>query len=154
MYIDHMETFWVFGSQCRSCDTVVCCGSINCLIVNDLFITVINVLLLMSCHVPAEWGIQQTTRARGSDKTRGRGTFGPFTGGLNLKYLDKANLAILPKNLKEKERTIHQTRFTKTGWTWHVRVYIWQKHLSIDILSVLSYISSLCQDLKLFRIRS
>ncbi len=32
-----------------------------------------------------------------------------------FKYLDKANLAILPKNLKEKERTIHWTRFTKTG---------------------------------------
>ncbi len=71
--------------------------------------------------MPAGWGLQQTTRAPGSDKTRGQGSFGPFTGGRRmesnkapvqsglhtLKYLDKANLAILPKNLKEKERTVH-----------------------------------------------
>ncbi len=37
------------------------------------------------CHVPAGWGLQQTTWALGSDKTRGQGSFGPFTGGLNLK---------------------------------------------------------------------
>ncbi len=36
------------------------------------------------CHVPVGWGLQQTTRAPGSDKTRGQGSFGPFTCGLNL----------------------------------------------------------------------
>ncbi len=43
----------------------------------------------MYCHVPVGWGLQQTSRAPGSDKTRGQGSFGPFTGGL-------------PKNLKKK----------------------------------------------------
>ncbi len=43
----------------------------------------------MYCHVPAGWGLQQTTRAPGSDKTWGQGSFGPFTGGL-------------PKNFKKK----------------------------------------------------
>ena len=38
----------------------------------------------MSCRVPVRWGLQQTTRAPGSDKTRGQGSFGPFTGGQNL----------------------------------------------------------------------
>ncbi len=37
------------------------------------------------CHLPAEWGLQQTTRDPGSDKTRGQGSFGPFTGGLSLR---------------------------------------------------------------------
>ncbi len=53
------------------------------------------------CQVPAGWGLQQTTRAPGSDKTRGQGSFGPFTGGVNLterftyvNYLDRANLVI------------------------------------------------------------
>ncbi len=40
------------------------------------------------CHVPAGWGLQQTTRAPGSDKTWGQGSFGPFTGGLNLRRTD------------------------------------------------------------------
>ncbi len=31
--------------------------------------------------MPARWGVQQTTRAPGSNKTRGQGSFGPFTGG-------------------------------------------------------------------------
>ncbi len=31
------------------------------------------------CHVPAGWGLQQTTLAPGSDKTRGEGSFGPLT---------------------------------------------------------------------------
>ena len=34
--------------------------------------------------MPAGWGLQQTTRAPGRGKTRGQGSFGPFTGGLNL----------------------------------------------------------------------
>ncbi len=42
--------------------------------------------IVLYCHVPAEWGLQQTTRAPGSDKTRGQGSFGPFTGGLNLRF--------------------------------------------------------------------
>ncbi len=76
-------------------------------------------------------------RAPGSNKTLGQGSFGPFTGGRRtgfnkalvqsglhtLKYLDKANLITLPKNLKKEERTVHWTRFAKTGWTWHVTVY-------------------------------
>ena len=33
------------------------------------------------CHVPAGWGLKQTTLAPGSDKTRGPGSFGPLTGG-------------------------------------------------------------------------
>ncbi len=40
-------------------------------------------VLVIYCHVPAGWGLQQTTRALGSDKTRGQGSFGLFT--------DKAN---------------------------------------------------------------
>ncbi len=36
------------------------------------------------CHVPARWGLHPTTRAPDSDKTRGQGSFGPFTGGRNL----------------------------------------------------------------------
>ena len=52
--------------------------------------------------------------APGSDKTQGQGSFGPFIGGLNLthehlqhglhtlKYRDKANLIMLPKNFKKK----------------------------------------------------
>ncbi len=39
---------------------------------------------LRYCRVPARWGLQQTTRAPGSDKTRGQGSFGLFTGGGNL----------------------------------------------------------------------
>ena len=39
---------------------------------------------LVYCRLPAGWGLQQTTRALGSDKTRGQGSFGSFTGGLNL----------------------------------------------------------------------
>ncbi len=42
------------------------------------------------CRVPAGWGLQQTTQVPGSDKTRGQGSFGPFTGGLNL-ILPKRN---------------------------------------------------------------
>ncbi len=37
------------------------------------------------------WGLQQTTRAAGSDKTQGQVSFAPFTGGL----------VTLPKNLKK-----------------------------------------------------
>ncbi len=33
---------------------------------------------LIYCHMPAGWGLQQTTRAPGSDKTRGQGSFGPL----------------------------------------------------------------------------
>ncbi len=33
------------------------------------------------CHVPAGWGLQQTTLAPGIDKTLGQGSFGPLTGG-------------------------------------------------------------------------
>ncbi len=40
------------------------------------------------------WGLQQTTRAAGSDKTPGQGSTQKF---------------------KKEERTIHWTRFTKTG---------------------------------------
>ncbi len=40
--------------------------------------------VVIYCCVPARWGLQQTTRAPGSDKTRGQGSFGPFTGGQNL----------------------------------------------------------------------
>ncbi len=40
--------------------------------------------MLRYCHVPAGWGLQQTTLAPGSDKTRGQGSFSLFTGGLNL----------------------------------------------------------------------
>ncbi len=29
------------------------------------------------CRVPARWGLQHTTQAPGSDKTRGQGSFGP-----------------------------------------------------------------------------
>ncbi len=36
------------------------------------------------CRLPAGWGLQQTTRTAGSDKIRGQGSFGPFTGGQNL----------------------------------------------------------------------
>ncbi len=36
------------------------------------------------CRVPARWGLQQTTRAPDSDKTRVQGSFGPFTGGLKV----------------------------------------------------------------------
>ena len=36
---------------------------------------------LQYSHVPAGWGLQQTTQAPGSDKTRGQGSFGPLTGG-------------------------------------------------------------------------
>ncbi len=31
--------------------------------------------------MPAGWGLQQTIRAPGSDKTQGQGSFGPLTGG-------------------------------------------------------------------------
>ncbi len=34
--------------------------------------------------MPAGWGLQRTTLAPGSDKTRGQGSFGLLTGGLNL----------------------------------------------------------------------
>ncbi len=34
--------------------------------------------------MPAELGLQQTTRAPSSDKTRGQWSFGPLTDGLNL----------------------------------------------------------------------
>ena len=55
--------------------------------------------------------------APGSDKTRGQGSFGPFTGGLpNLTIL-----AITTYKKFKKKRTVHLTRFfTKTGWAWHV----------------------------------
>ena len=39
-----------------------------------------------------------------------------------VKYLDRANLVITTRKLKKKERTIHWTRFTKTGWIWHVTI--------------------------------
>ena len=45
-------------------------------------------------RMPARWSLQQTTRAPGSDKTRGQGSFGPFTGGQNLKHLNIPNLVI------------------------------------------------------------
>ena len=47
-------------------------------------------------------GLQQTTRAPGSDNTRGQGSFGPFTGGTTQKF-------------KKEEGAVHWTRFTKTG---------------------------------------
>ncbi len=37
--------------------------------------------------MPVGWSLQQTTLAPGSDKTRGQGSFGPLTGGLDLTYL-------------------------------------------------------------------
>ncbi len=58
------------------------------------------------CHVPEGWGLQQTTRAPGSDKTRGQGSF---------KYLDRANLVITTQKFKKEERIVHWTRFTKAG---------------------------------------
>ncbi len=69
------------------------------------------------CRVPAGWGLQQTTRAPGSDKTRGQGSLGPFTGGLSSNTTQNF----------EKKRTVHWTRFTKTGWTWHVTIYLCTK---------------------------
>ena len=39
--------------------------------------------LSIYCRVPERWGLQQTTRAPDSDKTRGQGSFSPFTDGLN-----------------------------------------------------------------------
>ncbi len=64
------------------------------------------------CHVPAGWGLQQTTRAPGSDKTRGQGSFGLFTGGLNLTPTGEPPTCggTTQKNLKKKERTVHWTK--------------------------------------------
>ncbi len=41
-----------------------------------------HAIYIYYCHVQAGWGLQQTTLAPGSDKTRGQGSFGPLTGGL------------------------------------------------------------------------
>ena len=57
--------------------------------------------------MPAGWGLQQTTWAPGSDKTRGQ----------------SYNLVITTQKFKKEERTVHWTRFTKAGWTWHVTIY-------------------------------
>ncbi len=65
------------------------------------------------CHIPAGWGLQQTTRAPGSKKTWGQRSFGPFTGGLTSPT----------QKFKKEERTVHWTHFTKAGWTWHVTIY-------------------------------
>ena len=56
-----------------------------------------------SCLVPAGQGLQQTTRGLGSDKTRGQGSFGSVHRWIrpNTYGGDKANLAILPRNLKK-----------------------------------------------------
>ncbi len=43
-----------------------------------------DILASTYCHVPAGWGLRQTTMAQGSDKTRAQGSFSPLTGGLNL----------------------------------------------------------------------
>ncbi len=46
------------------------------------------------CHVPARWGLQQTTWAQGSDKTQGQGSFGAFTTNLVIatyKHFKKKN---------------------------------------------------------------
>ncbi len=39
--------------------------------------------------MPAGWGLQLTTWAPGSDKTRGQGSFGLFTGGPPKKFKKK-----------------------------------------------------------------
>ena len=49
------------------------------------------------CHVPAGWGLQQTTRAPGRDETRGQGSFGPLTGGPNLASTGKPPTSELHK---------------------------------------------------------
>ena len=47
----------------------------------------ILLILYLYCCVPARWGFQQTHPGlRGSDKTRGQGSFGPFTGGLDQAF--------------------------------------------------------------------
>ncbi len=63
------------------------------------------------CRVPARRGLQQT--ARGSDKTQGQGSFGPSTGGPDIKIL------------KRNEPHIWFAFFTKTGWAWHVPTSRW-----------------------------
>ncbi len=50
--------------------------------------------------------------APGSDKTQGQGSFGPFTGGLNLQKILKRN------------GSYNWPVFTKTGWTWYVTIYM------------------------------
>ena len=62
--------------------------------------------------VPARWGLQQTTRAPGSDKALGQWSFGPFTGGLTIKYLNIIILVIATyKRSKKKNGPYILTHF-------------------------------------------
>ena len=62
-----------------------------------------NLLPGTYCHVPARWGLQQTTLAPDSDKTRAQGSFGRNT---DAKYLDRANLVTNYQKLKKTDRTL------------------------------------------------
>ncbi len=54
--------------------------------------------LQIYCRVPARWGLQQITHAADSNKTRGQGSFGPFTGGhFNITSLGIATYRKLKK---------------------------------------------------------
>ncbi len=70
--------------------------------------------------------------APGSDKTRGQGSFGPFTGGLDLLAEPPTCRANKDSTgfLKETNRTF-DSLFTKTGWAWHATIFCMQKWLSI-----------------------
>ena len=100
----------------------MCCGQVG-LIANVKLHFLVSSIGVTYCYLPAGWGLQQTTRAPGSDKTRGQGSFGPFTGRLNLTPTgepptcgDRANLLITTqKKILKEERTVHWTRFTKGG---------------------------------------
>ncbi len=50
----------------------------------DVTLPLIFNFLYIYCRVSARWGLQQTTWVPDRDTTRGQGSFGPFTGGLNL----------------------------------------------------------------------
>ena len=55
--------------------------------------------ILIYCHVPARWGLRQTTLAPGSDKTRAQGSFGPLTDGRKLCHGSYITISKLQHNL-------------------------------------------------------
>ncbi len=83
---------------------------------------------LKYCCVPARWGLQQTTRALDSDKTRGQVSFGPFTGGLNLTPTGEPPTCGVKQRLRSILRLMRSNQaFVPNGLT-HV------KHLNITDL--------------------
>ena len=99
------------------------------------------------------WGLQQTTRALDSDKTRGQGSIkknGPYiwpvfaktgwtwhvtlppvysdfthlpNGLAHVKYLNITILVIATYKNLKKNGPYIWPDFAKTGWTWHVTIY-------------------------------